>query len=270
MYSLIILTAVLFSCNQKPEKKQENQTDTVSEQTKKTGQALSGKYVRIGHSGPIALNFKDDGTVESDLGNDNTVDIVSTYRISGDTIFFVDMEGKTCPDTGMYIMHQTEYYTAFDLIQDNCGGRIKSAFGFWVKPDFESRLTKLNKTIENNPTPELHLNRARMLMAVAKPQEARMDFDEYLKHDTLNARVYINRAATRFPNDWQGIVDDCNKAIDLSPDSKNAYFLKGIALYSLGKQEEACESFSKAIDLGFTILKTAEQNKCAQYWEDEK
>lgn len=51
------------------------------------------------------------------------------------------------------------------------------------------------------------------------------DCDKYLLTDTLDdARVYVNRAGTRFPNDLNGVV--CNRAITLDPNNKNAYFQK--------------------------------------------
>jgi tetratricopeptide (TPR) repeat protein len=59
---------------------------------------------------------------------------------------------------------------------------------------------------------------------------------------------------------------DCNKAISLEPDNKNAYFLRGLARYELGEQEEGCEDFNKAIELGFSVLRIAEQEKCIDYW----
>ena len=66
----------------------------------------------------------------------------------------------------------------------------------------------------------------------------------------------------------EGVVFDCNKAISIDPNSKNAYFLRGIARYELGEKEQGCEGFSKAIELGFSILRIAEQEKCAEFWDE--
>jgi tetratricopeptide (TPR) repeat protein len=93
------------------------------------------------------------------------------------------------------------------------------------------------------------------------------DFDNYLLTDTLNARVYVNRAGTRFPSDLSGVVSDCTKAISLEPDNKNAYFLRGLARYELGEKEQGCEDFSKAIELGFSVLRIAEEEKCIDFWK---
>ena len=139
--------------------------------------------------------------------------------------------------------------------------------GFWVRPDFNDLLTKLSNDIARSADPADYLNRARMYMAIGKSAEARQDFNQYINHDPSDSRVFVNRAGTRFPDDLQGVIDDCNKALSLEPDNKNAYFLRGLALYGLGKKEEACGDFYKAIELGFDILKEAEYEKCAEFWE---
>ncbi len=197
---------------------------------------ITGQWVRIGPAGPMALNFKSDGIVEGDFGNDRTIEIVSEYSIKGDHIIFDDKEGAACPEPGKYKIHLSDYYIAFDLIEDNCAGRLRSTMGFWVRPDFNDLLSKLSDDIANAADPE--------------------DF--------------LNRAGTRFPDDMQGAVEDCNKALDLEPDNKNAYFLRGLASFELGHKEQACEDFYRAIELGFVILKEAEYEKCAEYWESIK
>ncbi|MFC2098695.1 tetratricopeptide repeat protein [Bacteroidota bacterium] len=216
--------------------------------------------------GPISLNFKS-GSVEGDLGNDKSIDIVSDYTIEKDRIKFTDKTGVTCPEPGIYQVHITDHYISFDLLEDNCGGRVKSTMGFWVRPEFQDIIAKLSEELSTVADPETYLNRARMYMATGKSYEARQDFDKYIEQDQSDARVFINRAGTRFPSDMQGVVEDCNTAIALDPASKNAYFLRGLALYELGEKEKACKDFYEAINLGFTILKEAEKAKCSEYWE---
>ncbi len=260
----IITVGLLTSCNKSTRKIHQNDLEST-----KTKNSFFGKWVRIGHSGPISFDFKENGIIEGDFGNDQTIDIISEYEIRNDTIIFKDKEGKMCPEKGIYKIYETKYYIAFDLIDDNCNGRIKSTMGFWTKPNFKELLGELDKKLSNNANTILYLNRARLYMAIGQPKKARPDFDKYIKSDSINARVYINRAGTRFPNDMKGVVLDCNKAIALDSNQKNAYFMRGLALYELGEKEKACESFSKAIELGFSILRIAEQEKCAEYWNKE-
>jgi tetratricopeptide (TPR) repeat protein len=207
--------------------------------------------------------------VEGDFGNDGSIDVVDGYELNGDTIKLTDKEGQMCQGDGLYKIRQTDYYLAFDLIEDNCGGRINTTMGFWTRPDFEDLIAILDKEISNSPTPASYLNRARIYMAIGMPEQAKADFDNYILHDSLNARVFVNRAGTRFPDDMEGVVSDCNKAVSIDPNNKNAYFLRGLARYELGEKEQGCEDFNKAIELGFSVLKIAEQEKCASFWNEE-
>ena len=259
IFLILLSTGIFFACNSN--QKQNNQITTKSEIT------LMGKWVRIGQGGPIGFDFKDNGLVEGDFGNDQTVDVIASYELSGDTITFIDKEGNMCQGGGKYKVFQTDYYVSFDLIDDECGGRIKTTMGFWTKPNFNDFLKTLTDEISTSPEPELYLNRARIYLATGMTKLAKDDFDKYILTDTLDARVYVNRAGTRFPNDLTGVVFDCNKAISLEPTNKNAYFLRGLARYELGEEAQGCEDFSKAIELGFSVLKIAEQEKCIGFWD---
>ena len=227
---------------------------------------ILGKWVRISPSGPVALEFKEDGLVEVDFGNDHTIDIKTEYKIDVDTIIFMDKAGQACKENGSYKLRKNDFYISFDLIEDDCNGRIKMTMGFWTKPNFNELLGKVSEQISETPKPESYLTRARVYMAVGKSQEAKADLDIYLKDKPDDANAYINRAGTRFPSDLTGVVDDCNKAIDLEPDNKNAWFLRGLAYYELGQKEQACDDFCRAIELGFSILRIAEEQRCAEYW----
>ena len=260
IFLILLSSGIFFACNSS--KKQNNKTSTKSEKT------LIGKWVRIGQTGPIGFEFKDNGLVAGDFGNDQTVDVIATYELSGDTIKFIDKEGQMCKGYGLYKVYLTDYYVSFDLIDDDCSGRIKTTMGFWTRPDFNKLLKTLDDEISKSPEPESYLNRARIYLATGMTKMAKDDFDKYLLKDTLNARVYVNRAGTRFPNDLNGVVFDCNKAISLDPNNKNAYFLRGLALYEVGEKKKACDDFYKAIELGFTILKQAEKERCEEFWKN--
>ncbi len=229
-----------------------------------------GTWIRIGPAGPMSLTFRNTGWVEGDFGNDGSVDVVDSFEIRHDTVGFIDKEGQMCEGMGQYKMRQTTYYLSFDLMDDLCGGRIQTLMGFWVRPDYQTHLEELEKKIDRTPKPELYLNRARIYMALGQPKRARADFDVYLESDSTNARVYLNRAGTRFPDDLEGAVVDCNKSIVLDPGNKNAWFLRGLARYTLGEKEQACGDFTRAIELGFSVLRMTEQQRCLEYWKEEE
>jgi tetratricopeptide (TPR) repeat protein len=260
---LIILVVGFLSSGNQLRQKSDNKEKIVG-----INNPVQGKWVRIGHTGPIGLEFKANGLVEIDFGNDQTIDVTSEYEVNGDTVSFIDKEGEMCQDVGFYKIDKNNYYLSFDFIYDNCNGRIKSTMGFWAKPNFNESLKKIDAEISKSEKPSLYLNRARIYMATGKPKRAKSDLDIYLKYDRTDARAFINRVGTRFPDDMEGVVIDCEEAIKLEPTNKNPYFLRGLALYELGEKEKACESFSKAIELGFSILRIAEQEKCSEYWDE--
>jgi hypothetical protein len=168
----LLATGVYFACSSN--KKLNNQTVTKSES------ALIGKWVRITQTGPISFEFKDNGIVEGDFGNDQIVDLVSRYELSGDTITFIDKEGHMCEGYGQYKVYQTDYYVSFDLINDDCNGRIKTTMGFWTRPNFNDFLKTLDAQISKSPEPEFYLNRARIYLATGMIKLAKDGFDKYL------------------------------------------------------------------------------------------
>ena len=228
--------------------------------------SVLGKWVRLTQSGPVGLEFKENGIAEVDFGINGTVDVVSEFAIRNDSILFVDNKGEMCPEHGIYKWEVTDCYVSFDLIDDMCNGRIKMTMGFWTRPDFEENLATLSQQIALSNNQDDYLRRARIALALGKSQEAKSDLDVYLKSDSTNARIYLNRAGTRFPHDMEGALYDCNKAIELEPENKNAWFLRGLANWELGFKEKACDDFSRAIDLGFSILRIAEEQRCREYW----
>ncbi|SHI54830.1 hypothetical protein SAMN05444280_103104 [Tangfeifania diversioriginum] len=239
-------------------------------QEKAGSNPVEGKWVRMTQTGPVALEFRDDGKVEVDFGIDQNTDVVTDYQINGKTISFNDKEGAMCPEPGVYKFENNDYYLSFDLVDDMCNGRIKMTMGFWTKPNFEELLGELSQKIWEKEQPELILKRARIYLALGKSAEAKTDLDVYLQQNPDDARALINRAGTRFPNDMQGVVSDCNKTIELEPGNKNAWFLRGLANWELGFKEKACDDFTRAIDLGFSILRIAEEQRCSEYWNGSK
>lgn len=263
LFPLLVAIVFLFNCKQKASKIESNKPDANTI----VDHSILGKWLRMSPNGPISITFKENGTIESDLGDDNSIDVVSNYSIENDTIEFFDKEGKSCPNPGIYRIFDHNFTIAFDLIDDNCSGRIKSTLGFWVRPDHQYSIVKLDSSIVNYDQKKDLLNRARIFMALGNSEMAKKDFDSYIKKDSLNARVYINRAGTRFPNDLKGVVSDCNKSIAIDPGNKNAYFLRGLALYGIGEKQQACTDFHHAIQLGFSILAEAEKEKCEEFWK---
>ena len=261
---LIVFTIISFyNCKETTNKPN---LETSLKIVKPNDSSIIGIWKHMSPNGPVKINFKEDGVVETDLGDDNTVDVISNYVVKADTIEFFDKDGKSCPNSGIYKVYNRGYTVAFDVLDDLCNGRIKSTSGFWVRPNHMEQISQLNTIIEKTNDIEFILHRGRMYLALTNYKLAKKDFDTFIKKDSSDAKVFINRAATRFPNGFKGIVYDCNKAIALDSTDKNAYFLRGIAYYGLDEKQKGCDDFQKSIDLGFEILKEAEYNKCKEYW----
>ena len=230
---------------------------------------IQGKWVRIGPQGPMAIILKGDGSVDGDFGNDGSIDVVSKYELVGDIISFSDESGAMCQDAGQYKIIKNDYYIAFDLEKDNCGGRIKSTMGYWTRPEYKDFISELNSKLSESQEPGLLLTRARIYLAVGDATNAKSNLDKYIEQVDTNPRAYLNRACTNMPGNPKGVIEDCNKTIALEPDNKNAYFLRGLGRYELDQKEAACADFEKAIELGFSILRIAEQEKCQIFWEND-
>jgi len=254
----IISTVIFSSCNLSFENGERK--------VEKIDHPILGEWIKNGHGRELLLDFKDNGFVEGEFSGNSRIKPVVKYFIDNDTIRFLDKEGYTCKGIGTYKIYQTKYYISFDVIDDKCSGRIKTMSGFWTKPGYKMLLDELDKEITITKNPELILNRGRIYLAVGDSKNAKLDFDKYILIDSTNPKVYINRAATRFPNDLEGVIFDCNKSIALDNKDKYAFFLRGLAKYDLGYEEEGCQDFKTAIRLGFSILKRAEQQKCSEYW----
>ena len=125
MVAVLLITGLLSNGWQSPEKQVQNTIEPDSQ--------FIGKWVRVGHTGPISFEFKDNGLVECDFGNNQTVDVITRYELKQDSVRFIDIEGQMCQSYGYYRIFQTDYYIAFDLIEDDCGGRIQTIMGFWTK-----------------------------------------------------------------------------------------------------------------------------------------
>lgn len=233
---------------------------------------LTGKWVRIGMMGPVSIQFNENGLAEGDFGMDGNIEIKTAWHMDKNRLIFEDMEGVTCPEPGIYEISMTEHYLSFNYVEDLCGGRVKWTMGFWVRPGYQEAIDDLSEKIRTEPSPDDFAARGRMYMAIGKTMEARQDFDSYIAMDPGEGRIFLNRASTRFPADMKGAVEDCNRAIELLQKGahvKLALFLRGLARYELGEHEEACADFQKAIELGFTILKDAEKERCSAYWSAE-
>lgn len=69
--------------------------------------------------------------------------------------------------------------------------------------------------------------------------------------DSTNSIALDSRAEIKFNmKDYNGSILDCNKSLQINPKLANSYFIRGRALYKLGKKSEACQDWSLAGQFG--------------------
>ncbi|MFN8242310.1 MAG: tetratricopeptide repeat protein, partial [Bacteroidales bacterium] len=76
-------------------------------------------------------------------------------------------------------------------------------------------------------------------------------FSDNIKQNPGDPAVYLDRADSYFVGKaWTMAINDYAMSLDLEPENGDAWLSKGLALYNIGKQEDACIHFRKALSLG--------------------
>ncbi|MDD3876188.1 MAG: tetratricopeptide repeat protein [Bacteroidales bacterium] len=84
-------------------------------------------------------------------------------------------------------------------------------------------------------------------------QGALEDFDKAVEMDSYSPDAYNYRGIVRYyMDDFAGALIDFNKAIELQPDYAEAYNLRGIVKGELKDEKGACEDWERAFELGFS------------------
>lgn len=249
---LIVLLLLLVQCNN-PQQKEENKNQDI----------IFGNWYKKGHNSAMKLNLSKQNLATVIVGENGKEKYDADFVIKNDTILFID---RNALDTGAYVIKKSPYYVAFDLINDDRSGRVKKMMGFWVRPHYDKQLRDLTKLIKDSSRTQDYLTRARMYLALGNPKKAQFDLNFYLSIVSTDSRAYLHRAATYFPYDMEHALADCNRALELDSVNKNIYFLRGLALYMIGREEEACNDFNEAIELGFSVLRQAESERCKEFW----
>ena len=81
--------------------------------------------------------------------------------------------------------------------------------------------------------------------------EALIEVDKAILFDENNSTAFDSRAEIKFYlEDYNGSIVDAKKAVNLNSKMSNSYLILGRSYFRLGKKDLACESWSKALDLG--------------------
>ena len=92
-------------------------------------------------------------------------------------------------------------------------------------------------------------------LALEDYQGALQDYNKAIELDSIKsnaglAMLYANRCIAKYYlKDNQGVIQDCDKAIELDPSSSVAYTTRGLAKSALWNYEWAIQDYNKAIEL---------------------
>ncbi|MBG0857904.1 MAG: tetratricopeptide repeat protein [Bacteroidales bacterium] len=76
-------------------------------------------------------------------------------------------------------------------------------------------------------------------------------FSRNLKLHPEDPECYIDRADSYFVSkSWVWAANDYSMSLDLKPDNPDVWLSKGIATLNMGKEDDACHDFRKALSLG--------------------
>lgn len=83
--------------------------------------------------------------------------------------------------------------------------------------------------------------------------KSQVDYDNALKIDPRNGRIFRERGVSRSSNArYEEALKDFQEAINLAPDDAAAYKVRGMAYYEMGRYADAQRDLSKAIEMDST------------------
>ncbi|MDD3079395.1 MAG: tetratricopeptide repeat protein [Paludibacter sp.] len=132
---------------------------------------------------------------------------------------------------------------------DILGQYVQKLIQDTVKLDETESLFKL--LVDKYPMEEqVHGYYALFLQYRKRYAEAESELETMLNINSKNEKTWLQLIQLKITNqNYSGLLDVTNRAIDAMPDKVQWYFYKGIALFQLGKLEEALKTNRQAIAL---------------------
>lgn len=143
-------------------------------------------------------------------------------------------------ELGEYEASIQDYDRAIELDRKCALAYNNRGFTKFLQKNYEGALEDYNKAILLNPKFQLALdNKARLFTEVCMEDDK--DFSE---------KYYLSRGILEVNNgNFAEALGDFDESLKYNQNSSIAYFYKGIAFHSLGKEDSALESYTKAIEL---------------------
>lgn len=159
---------------------------------------------------------------------------------------------------GMALIQKNDYVKAlpyFDkalVKSQNFATYLYAGMCYQNTKSHEKALDYYNKSLELNTNNHLaYLNRAGLLSALGKYDEAFADINEALKLDTKTANSYLIRGSIYLnKNQLEPAIADFVEGIRLAPKNANAYYYLGLAQMRANKKDAGCKNLQRSAQLG--------------------
>lgn len=120
-----------------------------------------------------------------------------------------------------------------------------------IRKDTAAALEALNKFVEQKPSIDALLLRAKLRREQGDARGAEEDLTRVIERTGARADVYARRAAARRAlNDAAGEMEDLNRALELDPKLGGAYYARARRLAEEGKIDEAVSDLRRAEENG--------------------
>jgi tetratricopeptide (TPR) repeat protein len=128
------------------------------------------------------------------------------------------------------------------------------AFIAFELEEYNSAIWYFSVLIDEFESHDLYEYRAEAYEEIGELEKAEHDYSKYIDYltDDHKEYAYITRAFFYLRMDeHEKALNDINACIKLKPSEPYYYFKRGTCYYGLGLEQKACESYSKALELGY-------------------
>lgn len=138
--------------------------------------------------------------------------------------------------------------------------------------DYKGAMEDYGKVIKLKPSPEAYTARGIVknlsLNFAGTPEDYKAIIDDFTKAIQLSPKdsvAYLHRGDTKeYLKDYAGALEDYTRLSEICPANGEAFYYKANCEMKLGKKEEACADWNKALDLKDTRAQTYISKNCTE------
>ncbi|RME18729.1 MAG: tetratricopeptide repeat protein [Bacteroidetes bacterium] len=134
------------------------------------------------------------------------------------------------------------------------------------KKDYSKAISAYNKAIQTDENYFLaYINNGATKLEKGDIAGAKADFEKLIQKDPKNSAAYNGLAGVYIKEkDYKKAKEMATKAIELDNNNGQAYYNRGIARQMLREEDDACNDWKKALELGITPAKSFISTDCSE------